>query len=352
VQHRMGLDIVGVKKSFGDQQALKGVNLKINAGEFFTLLGPSGCGKTTLLRIVAGLEIPDEGDVHVGERCVTNEPAHVRRVNTVFQSYALFPHLNVVDNVAFGMRMQGVDKAERRRRAEKMLAFMHIEALAERRPEQLSGGQQQRVALARALVNEPDVLLLDEPLSALDAKLRTELQLELKRTQRRLGTTFILVTHDQNEALTLSDRIAVMRDGLVEQVGEPTELYEKPRTSYVAEFLGLSNSLSVTSCSDLVADTPIGQLSLSVSAKAGGHLMIRPEHLKLASERREGYNHFEALVSERIYLGASIRYTLDVAGQSMISIMAHEGHGSSLPKEGERVLAQVHPQDVVPLAAP
>ena len=348
---RVGLEIVGITKSYGDQPALRGVDLDVQAGEFFTLLGPSGCGKTTLLRIVAGLEHPDSGDIRVGGREVTHEAAHNRRVNTVFQSYALFPHLNVADNVGFGLRMLGVDKTERQRRVAEMLEFMHIAALAERRAEQLSGGQQQRVALARALVNEPDILLLDEPLSALDAKLRGDLQLELKRTQRRLGTTFILVTHDQHEALTLSDRIAVMHDGRVEQVGAPAELYETPRTPYVADFLGLSNCLKVLSADGCKVETPVGSLMLTAEGAVGAQLMIRPERLKLEPEPRAEYNHFDATVRERIYLGSSIRYTLDVAGQSMSAIVAHEGHGRLLPEEGERVLAQVHPSDVIQLAA-
>ncbi|APZ41913.1 ABC transporter ATP-binding protein [Acidihalobacter ferrooxydans] len=348
---RVGLDVVGVIKSYADQKALRGVDLKVQAGEFFTLLGPSGCGKATLLRIVAGLEQPDTGAVRVGDNDVTREPAHTRRVNTVFQSYALFPHLNVADNVAFGLRMLGVNKAERRKRVAAMLEFMHIEPLASRRAEQLSGGQQQRVALARALVNEPDILLLDEPLSALDAKLRGELQLELKRTQRRLGTTFILVTHDQHEALTLSDRIAVMRDGTIEQVGSVTELYEQPRTAYVADFLGLSNNLAVLQSHGHEAQTAVGTLRLAQNAAAGSKVMIRPEHLKLGDAPRAGYNSLEATVSERIYLGSSIRYTLDVAGQTLTAIVAHEGHGCHLPEQGARVHAHVHPDDIIPLAA-
>lgn len=347
----VGLEVVGLSKRYDGHQALAGVDLNIHPGEFFTLLGPSGCGKTTLLRLIAGLERPDSGDVLIDGQQVTGQAAHARKVNTVFQSYALFPHLNVVDNVAFGLRMQGMEKATRQRKVAEMLAFMHIEALAERRPEQLSGGQQQRVALARALVNEPQILLLDEPLSALDAKLRAELQLELKRTQRRLGMTFILVTHDQAEALTLSDRIAVMREGRVEQVGGVTELYERPRTAYVAEFLGQANSLRVSAASGHEVDTPIGRLRLHEAAPAGlSQVMVRPERLSLDGISDENCNRFEARVIERIYLGAGSRYTLDINGTALIAMIAHQSYATHLPEEGDRVQVQVHPRDVIPLA--
>ncbi|AOV17423.1 hypothetical protein BJI67_10445 [Acidihalobacter aeolianus] len=347
----VGLEVVGLSKRYEGHLALAGVDLKVNPGEFFTLLGPSGCGKTTLLRLIAGLETPTSGDVVIDGRQVTAQVAHARRVNTVFQSYALFPHLNVADNVAFGLRMQGMDKLTRQRKVADMLAFMHIEALAERRPEQLSGGQQQRVALARALVNEPQILLLDEPLSALDAKLRAELQIELKRTQRRLGMTFILVTHDQSEALTLSDRIAVMRDGRVEQVGGVTELYERPRTAYVAEFLGQANSLPVSASAGCEIETAIGRLRLHEPAPEGiTRVMMRPERLSLGEPVQDERNRFEATVVERIYLGSGTRYTLDAAGTSLIATVTHCSHDVHLPSEGERVLVQVHPRDVLPLA--
>ncbi|WP_161490006.1 ABC transporter ATP-binding protein [Acidihalobacter prosperus] len=347
----VGLEVVNLSKRYDGHPALAGVDLKVRPGEFFTLLGPSGCGKTTLLRLIAGLERPDGGDVLIDGREVTTQAAHARKVNTVFQSYALFPHLNVADNVAFGLRMQGMDKPARQRKVAEMLAFMHIEALAGRRPEQLSGGQQQRVALARALVNEPQILLLDEPLSALDAKLRAELQLELKRTQRRLGMTFVLVTHDQAEALTLSDRIAVMRDGLVEQVGGVTELYERPRTAYVAEFLGQANSLEVNGITGDEVDTPIGRLRLHEPPAAGLHqVMVRPERLSLGATADEACNRFEARVVERIYLGAGTRYALDVGGAALVAMVTHQSHDTHLPAEGETVQVQVHPRDIVPLA--
>jgi spermidine/putrescine transport system ATP-binding protein len=329
LSHGVSLEVQQVTKHYDEHLALDGVSLKVEPGEFFTLLGPSGCGKTTLLRCIAGLERPDSGEIVINNKQVTAESAHVRKVNTVFQSYALFPHLNVTDNIAFGLRMRGISKAERHAKVAKILEFMHLEPLASRRPDQLSGGQQQRVALSRALVNEPQILLLDEPLSALDAKLRTELQLELKRTQQRLGMTFVLVTHDQAEALTLSDRIAVMRNGRVEQVGGVTELYERPRTAYVAEFLGLANCL------------PVNRVS---------KVMIRPERLRIGCESLPGYNSFQTVVRERIYLGASSRYSLEIGDYCLTAVVAHQGHGCDLPEMGETITVQAHPQDVIPLA--
>ncbi len=243
MQTSSGILIEGIDKSFGPVQALKSVSLHVNEGEFFTLLGPSGCGKTTLLRIIAGLELPDSGRVILGGEDITHLPATKRQVNTVFQNYALFPHLSVYENVAFGLRARRFPKEEVNTKVRKALELLGLQDLADRHPHQLSGGQQQRVALARALVNEPRVLLLDEPMSALDAKLRAQLQVELRRLQRRLKQTFILVTHDQSEAMVVSDRIAVMNDGMIVQFGTPREVYESPRTRFVAEFLGAANLL-------------------------------------------------------------------------------------------------------------
>src|SRR5438045_3856595 len=240
----IGLD--GVSKRFGKHPAVDDVTLEIGEGECFPLLGPSGCGKTTTLRMVAGFELPDAGHVVLQGNDVTRVPANRRAVNMVFQQYALFPHISVYDNVAFGLKVKRVPRAEHRERVHEMLRIVSLEGYDQRRARQLSGGQQQRVALARALVNRPAALLLDEPLGALDVKLRKQMQLELKRIQHELGTTFVYVTHDQDEALAMSDRIAVMNGGKVEQIGAPREVYEKPQTAFVADFIGSLNLFEVT----------------------------------------------------------------------------------------------------------
>jgi len=241
VRQSQAVTLEGVSKRFDAVTAVDGVSLAVRSGEFFSLLGPSGCGKTTSLRMIAGFERPDAGRILIGEADVTETPPHRRPVNTVFQSYALFPHLSVEQNVAFGLRFTSVPKDEGRRRVAEVLELVRLGGYGERRPHQLSGGQQQRVALARALVLSPAVLLLDEPLGALDAKLRRGLQVELKAIQRDVGITFLYVTHDQEEALTMSDRLAVMHRGRIRQLGSPREVYEEPATAFVADFLGVSN---------------------------------------------------------------------------------------------------------------
>src|SRR5216683_1047269 len=244
------VQIIDLVKRFAEVTAVDGINLDVAGGEFFSLLGPSGCGKTTSLRLIAGFEQPTEGRILLDGRDVAQTPPHKRNVNTVFQSYALFPFLTVEENVSFGLRYQTVTRDEVRKKTAEALALVRLEGYEKRRPGQLSGGQQQRVALARALVLNPAVLLLDEPLGALDAKLRKALQLELKALQQQVGITFIYVTHDQEEALTMSDRIAVMSDGRVEQVGPPNEVYEQPSTTFVADFLGVSNLMSAVAHGD------------------------------------------------------------------------------------------------------
>src|ERR687887_1829820 len=245
-QGGVAISLDGVVKRFGSVTAVEETTLDIRDGEFFSLLGPSGCGKTTTLRMIAGFETPDEGRVLLRGADVTAVPPNQRNVNTVFQHYALFPHMNVFDNVAFGLELKKVARGERRDRVAQMLRVVQLEGMENRKPQQLSGGQQQRVALARALVNRPAALLLDEPLGALDVKLRKQMQLELKRIQSELGTTFVYVTHDQEEALTMSDRIGVMHGGVIEQVGDPKEIYDHPSTPFVADFIGSLNPLDLT----------------------------------------------------------------------------------------------------------
>ena len=255
----------GLRKNYGSVAALSGVDLTIGHGEFFTLLGPSGSGKTTLLRLIAGFERPDGGAVELGGRDISRVPPYSRDVNTVFQDYALFPHMTVAENVQYGLRVRRVAKAERRERAARALDMVQLGALGGRRPAQLSGGQRQRVALARAIVNRPQVLLLDEPLGALDFKLRQEMQIELQHVQREVSITFVYVTHDQEEALAMSDRIAVLSNGRIEQIGTPLEVYERPQTDFVAGFIGISNLIE----------------------RDGRHMTIRPEKIRLLADGEE-----------------------------------------------------------------
>src|SRR5436190_14022248 len=265
--------LVGLRKSYGDVAAVDGVDLEIAPGEFFTLLGPSGSGKTTALRLIAGFERPDGGRVDLHGRDVTAVAPYERDVNTVFQDYALFPHMTVAENVAYGLRVRGVPRRERRGRVDEVLRIVRLPGLGERKPIQLSGGQRQRVALARALVNSPRVLLLDEPLGALDLKLRQEMQIELKRIQREvsdIGITFVYVTHDQEEALTMSDRLAVFNAGRIEQIGPPAEVYERPATEFVAGFIGVSNVLERDGRRFTIRPEKITMLDLGDEAASGG----------------------------------------------------------------------------------
>lgn len=303
-QKDKNLVIRDVIKTFGKVEVLKTVNQEVRAGEFFTLLGPSGCGKTTLLRIIAGLEIPTSGNVILGGTDITALPASKRQVNMVFQSYALFPHLTIYENIAFGLRSRKIDTAEITRRVAYGLEMLSLEQYKDRKPEQLSGGQKQRVALARALVNEPDILLLDEPMSALDAKLRTRVQEELRALQRKLGTTFIMVTHDQDEALVCSDRIAVMNEGNIVQCGTPEEVYDYPRNKYVAEFLGAANMIKAKKV-DGGVQTDLGFFTLKNSPDwSEGLITIRPEWIKVRDTQPE-QNGLMATVEDCVYRGTN-----------------------------------------------
>jgi spermidine/putrescine transport system ATP-binding protein len=341
--------LVRLEKQFEGSHAVRGIDLDIRAGEFFSLLGPSGCGKTTTLRMVAGFEEPTAGEILLDGADLVAVPAHRRPVNTVFQSYALFPFLDVWDNVAFGLRYQkgGKDrkdgKVAARRRVGEMLELVQMSDYARRRPGQLSGGPQQRVALARALVLQPRVLLLDEPLGALDAKLRKHLQLELKAIQQEVGVTFIYVTHDQEEALTMSDRLAVMRDGRVEQVGEPEAVYAAPESAYVAGFLGSANVLDVTvhgSGPGGSVDCGLGQLGLravGATTAASGKVIVRPERIVLepaedAAPEPAGHNVFHGLVDRIVYLGPTTHVVVRLAdGQTLLVAVPNVGEPLSSP---------------------
>jgi len=299
-----------VVKRFGDVDAVAGVDLEVRPGEFFTLLGPSGSGKTTCLRLIAGFETPTTGRILLHGEDVTELPPYERDVNTVFQDYALFPHLSVAGNVAYGLMVKKVAKAERSRRVAEALRLVRLESFGERRPSQLSGGQRQRVALARALVNRPSVLLLDEPLGALDRKLREEMQRELKAIQHEVGITFVFVTHDQDEALTMSDRIAVFSQGRIEQVATPAELYERPRSTFVAGFVGTSNLIA-------------GEAARTITGR-NATFTVRPEKIRLLEPDEQagaGQSTATGVVSDVAYLGSQTRFVvrLDVGGELVVT---------------------------------
>jgi spermidine/putrescine transport system ATP-binding protein len=324
------VELAGLRKTHGDAVAVDRIDLTVRSGEFFSLLGPSGCGKTSTLRMIAGLDAPTEGRILLDGVDLSGTPAHRRPINTVFQSYALFPHMSVSENVGYGLRWgRGLDKAQRRARVDEALQLVRLTRLADRRPDQLSGGEQQRVALARALVCEPAVLLLDEPFGALDAKLRKVLRTELTQVQRAVGTTFIFVTHDQEEALEMSDRLAVMDGGRVVQCGTPRELYEAPRTRFVADFLGVANLLPVDCVSQPEpgrASVRLGDLALTATCSqpvtpGPGVAVIRPERVRVgpargasasaaaAASASDGGNVVPAVVDTRTYVGATTLVT-------------------------------------------
>jgi putative spermidine/putrescine transport system ATP-binding protein len=331
--------LTGIRKTYGDVVAVDRVDLEIPAGEFFTLLGPSGSGKTTTLRLIAGFERPDEGSVELAGADVTNRAPFERDVNTVFQDYALFPHMTIAENVGYGLRVKRVPRAERKRRVEEILKVVRLPELGNRKPAQLSGGQRQRVALARSLVNRPKVLLLDEPLGALDLKLRQEMQIELKRIQREVsdvGITFIYVTHDQEEALTMSDRLAVFNEGLIEQIGTPAEVYERPATEFVAGFVGVSNMLE----------------------REGARFTVRPEKIHVRKEDdhlESGVESETGTIRDVVYVGMVTRYVveLDRGGELMVVRQNLETSSQeALEERGRRVRLEWRPEHTYRIEPP
>jgi spermidine/putrescine transport system ATP-binding protein len=331
------VQLVDLVKRFGDFTAVSGINLRMPSGEFFSLLGPSGCGKTTTLRMIAGFERPTEGQIMLDGVDMAQVPPHKRNVNTVFQSYALFPHLTVEENVAFGVRYKKATKQETKERVGKALELVQLTGFEKRRPSQLSGGQQQRVALARALILNPEVLLLDEPLGALDAKLRKRLQIELKALQQEVGITFIYVTHDQEEALTMSDRIAVMSNGVVEQVGTPSDVYESPVTAYVADFLGVSNLMDATAHGG-GGRVKLGSFDLvagqgDTDATGDVKIVIRPERVGLEEQGTVGENRVPGMVERVVYVGSIMQVIVHLApGQSLQAWVQNQGKALPYPQ--------------------
>jgi putative spermidine/putrescine transport system ATP-binding protein len=320
--------VAGLRKSYGDVVAVDAIDLEVAPGEFFTMLGPSGSGKTTTLRMIAGFETPDEGTIELAGEDVSRLPPYDRPVNTVFQDYALFPHMTVQDNVEYGLRVTGVKKGERQRRAQEALQMVRLPSYGARKPAQLSGGQRQRVALARAIVNRPKVLLLDEPLGALDLKLRQDMQIELKSIQREVGITFVYVTHDQEEALTMSDRIAVFNEGRIEQVGPPAEVYERPQSEFIAGFVGVSN----------------------VIERSGRRYTVRPEKIDLIEDGREphpGWHVEPGVVTDVQYVGPVTRYHVELDQGGRLQVLEQnleEGSSQVLESKGRRVRVGWRPE--------
>jgi spermidine/putrescine transport system ATP-binding protein len=366
------VQLQGLTKRYGAALAVRGIDLDIPPGEFFCLLGPSGCGKTTTLRMIAGFERPNSGRILLDGRDVSGTPPNKRNVNTVFQSYALFSHLTVAENVAFGLRFTRTSKEETRSRVSQALSLVQMEEFRDRKPHQLSGGQQQRVALARALILNPSVLLLDEPLGALDAKLRKTLQVELKALQEQVGVTFIYVTHDQEEALTMADRLAVMSEGRIEQVGTPREVYEEPASAYVADFLGVSNLLDA----EAVGETPDGRCRLRAgelellasrghtSARGPVKVVVRPERVRVEVPGKTGENRLPGKIERVVYAGAISQLVVTLErGAPIQSMLANDGVDASfergvpvsvyLPCEALRVLGTTGTDgEKEPLVAP
>jgi putative spermidine/putrescine transport system ATP-binding protein len=351
------LEVVGLHKQFNGVPVVNDVSLTLRAGEFLTMLGPSGSGKTTTLRMIAGFEHPDRGEIRLRGQDLTALPVYERGIGMVFQNYALFPHLSALRNIAFPLEMRGVGRTEARRRAMSALEMVELGSQAKKLPKQLSGGQQQRVALARAIVFEPDILLMDEPLGALDKRLRETMQLEIMRITREVGATVVYVTHDQEEALVMSDRIAIYNQGRIEQIGTAQDLYERPTSLFVADFIGESNVLTghaepgngVVRGATWVADVPS---SATVTGSGPVSLVVRPEMLRIASGAApEGRNRLEGRVQEAIYLGGVRKYTVRVADGSLLECRVPRTGTESVLDPGDEVTLSWHPDQVVLLPA-
>jgi spermidine/putrescine transport system ATP-binding protein len=345
-------------KQFGDVVAVDSIDLEMPPGEFFTMVGPSGCGKTTTLRMIAGFERPTSGSIMLDGVDVAQTPPHKRNVNTVFQSYALFPHLNVADNVAFGLKYKRVTRDERRRLVGEMLSLVQLSGFESRKPGQLSGGQQQRVALARALILRPRVLLLDEPLGALDARLRKDLQVELKALQHELGVTFVFVTHDQEEALTMSDRVAVMNEGRVEQAGQPQAVYEEPATLFVADFLGVSNMISAEAAGrdGACCEIRVGERSLRagqgmLDARGDVKAMIRPERVRVEPQGAGGGNRLPGMVEHAVFVGSFRELHIRLVGGDVVKAIVPNDGAPLLYAEGSPITLHL-PEDALRVLAP
>ncbi len=335
------IELVNLSKSFGGQEVLKGINLYIRQNEFITLLGPSGCGKTTTLRLIGGFETPTSGAVLFDGVDITNVPPYQRKVNTVFQKYALFPHMNIFENIAFGLKIKKLDKHVIKDKVEHALKMVNLKGFDKRSVDSLSGGQQQRVAIARALVNEPEVLLLDEPLGALDLKLRKEMQLELKNMQKRLGITFIYVTHDQEEALTMSDTIVVMHEGIIQQIGTPQDIYNEPKNAFVADFIGESNIIDGIMLRDyrvVFADHEFDCVDKGFGENEAVDVVIRPEDIKLM---RENENLVQGYVKSVIFKG--VHYEMQILSEDGYNWIVHS---TLMEPVGSKVGLKIQPEDI------